>query len=217
MENLVKGLLFSIITVFAITIICIVTIPWLWNWIVFIWVSPLPAGAATRVYIYESIEAIAPLGLALIFGIVGYRFIVDFFRPESDSSNTVEIYTKPSPTPTSSTKNNATQTLPKQDLGTSTQSRGGVTYSESDGILTGTFTHKEYNTLDGLEPGSKKAQEVYKTSEERAERLAEIYELEKKIQEAQKNNYANEKLKSVKPRFGITEERTKDVQLLEEG
>ena len=84
-----------------------------------------------------------------------------------------------------------------------TQSRGiNVNHSETEkGGLVGEFSQPDYNTLEGLEPGSKKAQDAYKNSKERQERLKAMHEIDEKIKKIEMQEAANEKLKDLKNIF----------------
>ena len=77
MEDLVKGSFLSVISFFVIVSLLIIGLPWLWNWIVFIFQSPLPAGEASRIYIIETIQAVSPFVLGAIFIVAMFEILIN--------------------------------------------------------------------------------------------------------------------------------------------
>jgi hypothetical protein len=201
-DDFALGIFRLTILVFVLLFVIIIGVPWFWNWIVHIWQSPLPAGAASAEYINDTIIALTPYVLGIILVIMGIQTAIDN-RANNDLIEYELREFKHSPT-MQTTPNSPARAATEAKQTVNSQSREGdsVTYSTtSTGAVVGTFNDKEYGTLDGHEPGSRKAQDAYKSSIERQERLKRIYELEEKIRQARINEGADKMLAGVKNRF----------------
>ena len=185
--NIIKLAFASIGAFVGTTIFLIVTLPWLWNWIVFIWNSPLPASQASKIYLIDSFMECLPFILTAICGILTLDIVIN--RRREPELYDIELFPNAkiySPTPSLPVPQIALEATPKQDLPIHSQSRGvdRVTYETNEnGILTGNLEHKEHDTFDGLEQGSKQAINIYKNSDERKANLARMAALQAKIRE----------------------------------
>lgn len=99
---MIRGVFLSFILTIAGIASLIIIIPWLWNWIVFIWNSPLSAGEATRIYLWESIlECIPFVGGGLIS-----LFLLDLLiNGDKYKYKEINVFENASPTPSSNTQN----------------------------------------------------------------------------------------------------------------
>ena len=127
MEDFVKGSFLSVISFFVIVCLLIIGLPWLWNWIVFIFQSPLPAGEASRIYIIETIQAVSPFVLGAIFIVAMFEILIN---RRYENANEYEVEAFPGskvyvPTPQMEAPQKTT-TEPKEEVKTDipTQSRG---------------------------------------------------------------------------------------------
>ena len=127
MEDLVKGSFLSVISFFVIVSLLIIGLPWLWNWIVFLYQSPLPAGEASRLYIIETIQALFPFVLGIVFVMLIFDIIIN---RRYENTNEYEIEAFPGskvyiPTPqVDASQKPATEVKEEAKTGDSTQSRG---------------------------------------------------------------------------------------------
>lgn len=127
MEDFVKGSFLSVISFFVIACLLIVGLPWLWNWIVFIFQSPLPAGQASKVYLIDSFMECLPFILTTMLILLSLDIVINR-RYENTTEYEVEAFLGskvyvPTLQVVSSEK---TATEPKEEAKTpdSTQSRG---------------------------------------------------------------------------------------------
>lgn len=171
MENLIKGVLFTVLVFVISSIILIICIPWLWNWIAFIWTSPLPAGQATRLYIWESFEVCAPFILFSILGGIGIQTLIN--PNQENELNEINLF----PESTVISKREFEQkfidspTLSQSEL---KQSENGSTFKIGDIIpeSRGVVKHR---------PGSQEAIDAWNKSEDRKRLQERQAELERQI------------------------------------
>lgn len=171
MEDLVKGSFLSVISFFVIVSLLIIGLPWLWNWIVFLYQSPLPAGEASRLYIIETIQALFPFVLGIVFVMLIFDIIIN---RRYENTNEYEIEAFPGskvyiPTPqVDASQKTATEPLQEAKTDQTTQSRGE------------TFDFSKYKQ------GSPEAANAYKNSQEAKENLDKLRTLDQLIEEARK-------------------------------
>lgn len=106
MEGFVKGSFLSVITFFIIACLLIVGLPWLWNWIVFIFQSPLSAGQASKAYLIDSFMECLPFILTTILILLSLDVVINRRYPTVEDE--VEMFAGSkiySPTLTNSSQN----------------------------------------------------------------------------------------------------------------
>lgn len=162
---MIRGIFLSLLLFVLGSAFLIITIPWLWNWIVTIWNSPLPAGEATRVYLLETLEILAMPFLLCIFCIIGLDAVIN-----KDKYATSEYSLLPAKIETEKSLNSppTPQETPSQ------KSNGGFD-----------FTIKEIvNDRGGVKkhaPGSQAAIDAWNNSEEKLALEKRKLEIEKQI------------------------------------
>ena len=90
--------------IFAIFVASIVVImPWLKDWIVYVWQSPLTAGEASREYLWQTIEAVSPFILLAVFVTAVKEAIAEIRREREGITNetVINILEAMPPTPSS--------------------------------------------------------------------------------------------------------------------
>ncbi len=97
MENLIKGILISFVSLIVVLFLSILILPWMWNWGVFIYQSPHSAGVATNIYLTETIEIVLPFIIGGLAGLVLIRYTIDEFRSSHEVN---EYYIEARSTPT---------------------------------------------------------------------------------------------------------------------
>jgi len=180
MENLLKGILFSFITIVVICVLSIVVVPWLYNWIVFIWTSPLPAGEATRVYLFESIEAVSPFILLAIFFIMVYHALVGHLKSNYTEHEYDFMGNHHSPTLAYNVSKTAPVAPPEQKSDPLTD-RGGETVIVTEHTENGgTFHHvkrnsPEYQAIIKRNAEKQRGKEVDEINDLANQRLKEVF------------------------------------------
>lgn len=182
MEDFVKGSFLSVISFFLIICLLIIGLPWLWNWIVFIFQSPMPAGQASKAYLIDSFIECLPFILTIILILLSLDIVINR-RYENTTEYEVEVFPGSKvyvPTPQVEA---AQKPLPevKEEAKTdqATQSRGGTVVVVVPSKNGGQFLH--------VVPGTK----------EHTEALAQKAKAEKEL-DTELKEAANEKLKDLK-------------------
>mgnify|MGYP001157848041 CR=1 FL=1 len=181
MEDFVKGSFLSVISFFVIVCLLIIGLPWLWNWIVFIFQSPLSAGQASKAYLIDSFMECLPFILTTILILLSLDIVIN--RRYNSVDDEVELFAGSKiyiPTP----QVGATQKTPpeiKEEAKTdnSIQSRGETVIVVVPSKNGGQFLH--------VVPGTKEHQDAL------AQKAAAEKELDLELKEQ-----ANEKLKEFK-------------------
>lgn len=170
MEDFVKGSFLSVISFFVIVCLLIIGLPWLWNWIVFIFQSPLPAGQASKAYLIDSFMECLPF--ILTTGLILLSLDIVINRRYNSVEDEVELFVGSKvyvPTPqVESAQKTATEPPTEAKTDIPTQSRG-----ES-------FDFSKYKQ------GSPEAANAYKNSQEAKENLDKLRTLDQLIEEARK-------------------------------
>ena len=181
MEDFVKGSFLSVISFFAIVCLLIIGLPWLWNWIVFIFQSPLSAGQASKAYLIDSFMECLPFILTTILILLSLDIVIN--RRYNSVDEEVELFAGSKiyvPTPQIETaQKTATEPLQEAKTDQTTQSRGETIIVVVPNKNGGQFLH--------VVPGTKEHSEAL------AQKAAAEKELDIELKEA-----ANEKLKELK-------------------
>lgn len=181
MEDFVKGSFLSVISFFIIVCLLIVGLPWLWNWIVFIFQSPLPAGQASKAYLIDSFMECLPF--ILTTGLILLSLDIVINRRYNSVNEEVELFAGSKiyvPTPqVEAPQKQATEPKGDQKTDIPTQSRGDAVIVVVPSKNGGQFLH--------VVPGTKEHTDAL------AQKAAAEKELDLVLKEA-----ANEKLKDLK-------------------
>lgn len=179
MEGFVKGSFLSVITFFVIACLLIIGLPWLWNWIVFIFQSPLSAGQASKAYLIDSFMECLPFILTTILILLSLDVVINRRYPTVEDE--VEMFAGSkiySPTPMSSGQNLSPNAPTEQKEAANISGVGEdviVTEHTDNG---GIFHH--------VKKGSKEYQDVIRKNAER-QRSEEKKEVEKMYSEQNGN------------------------------
>lgn len=161
---MIRGIFLTFILTIVGMASLIIILPWLWGWIVFIWSSPLPAGEATRIYLWESIlECIPFVGS----GVISLFLLNLLINGDKYSSNEISVFENSSPTPSRDVQNSS----PVAPL----ETKQAEVISESRGFDFSKFT-----------PGSPEAAKAYKQSDEAKENAEKLRTLDELIRAAKK-------------------------------
>ena len=152
--NFIKLIIASIVSFIGASIALIITLPWLWNWIVTIYKSPLPATEASKIYLYESLAECFPF----VFGLIVLIVIADILinKRWKEDVDEYQFYHSPYSTPVREDKKPLNDTH-KPEIVVETQSRGVDTIVSIPTKNGGEFVHVKEGTKEHKQALDRKA------------------------------------------------------------